>query len=130
MLTFGILAAQEVGHLLAGRNQLRRVARLLGVEQAEAVHHHGVPRAAANLGQLVGKMKIKAAAAARLERHVVVEAGLLRERLEQRGDAADAFVIEIGHGVGAIEADGGARSEQKRIADEEHARCRRSRRSR
>ena len=41
------------------------------------------------------------------------EAGLLRERLEQRRHAADAFVIEIGHGVGAIEPHGGARAEEK-----------------
>ena len=43
-------------------------------------------------------------AATRLERHVVVESGLLGERLEQRRHTANAFVVEIGDGVSPVEA--------------------------
>jgi hypothetical protein len=66
-------------------------------------------------------MKVQPGAAARLERHVVVEARLLSERLEERRHAADAFVIEVGDRVGAVEPDRGAGAEEKAVADEEEA---------
>ncbi len=74
-------------------------------------------------------MEVEAGAAACFKRNVVLEAGLLGEGLEQRGDAADALVIQIGHGLGAIETDGGAGPEQERVTDEQHAPARGERRS-
>ena len=62
------------------------------------MHHDHVPAALADHVAFVREMKVEATAAARLERHVVVETGLLRERLEQRRHATDAFAVQVGHG--------------------------------
>ena len=76
---------------------------------------------------LLGEVEIQPRAAARLERHVVLETGLLRERLEQRRHAADAFVVQVRDRVVAVEPHGRACAEREAVADEEHALARRRR---
>ncbi len=120
-----IARAQEVRHLPGGGHQLCRIARLVTVQRAVAVHHDHVPASAADDAQLVLEMKVEADTAARFERDVVVEARLLRERLEEGRDAANPFIVEIGHRVRPVEADRRSGPEREAVADEQHARARR-----
>ena len=75
-LDLRIVPAEQLGHLPARRNQLRRIAGLRRVERAEAVHHDDVPGVAADDVTLALEMPVEPDARMRLERHVVVEAGL------------------------------------------------------
>jgi aminoglycoside 3-N-acetyltransferase I len=117
----GVARPQHLGHLAAGRHQLRPIARLLRVQRAVAVHHHRVPAAAGQHAQLVLEMEVEPAAAAGLERDVVVEPGLVGKRLEQRRHAANALVVEVRHRLGAVEAHGRSGAEGETVADEQEA---------
>ena len=97
-----------------------RVARLVGVERAVAVRNDGVP-AASDRRALVLEMEVETGAAASLERHLVVEPGLPRKRLEQRGQAADSFVVEVVHGITAVVTHCRAGAVGKTVTDEQHA---------
>ena len=66
-----------------------------------------------DLGSTRLDLETKADAGMRFERYVVVEAGLPRKRLEQRGHAADALVIQIGHDLRAPPLYGGSGAESE-----------------
>ncbi len=86
------------------------------------MHHDDVPAAAGDDLPLVREMEVEAGAAARLERHIVGETGLLGEGLEERRDSANAFVVQVGDRIGAIELHRRAGGEGEAVADEQHAR--------
>jgi hypothetical protein len=86
---------QHVRELAPRPEQVRGIVRRITVERAEAVRHDHVPRPARDLRALLLEMEAERRAAPGLEVYVPGEPHLLRERLEERRNAADALVVQV-----------------------------------
>ena len=94
------------------------------------MHDDGIPLTAADDVAPVLEMVVEADARVRLERHVIVETGLVRKRFEQRRHAADPLVVQVGDDLRTPLLHRGSSAECEAVADEEHDACGRVRRRR
>src|SRR6185503_7507289 len=113
---------EETRKLFAGRDEFGRIAGIVEIERALAMHNHFVPASVAEDTEFVIEVELEPAAGLRLEVDVVVQSGLDGEGLEQSRHTTDALIIQIGHSVRTIKANSRAGAESKAVADEQQTR--------